>query len=290
MSEDPRLEEFLSFLTLECQLARATVEGYRRDLEAWAAFCAARGWGLGDPAAASAFLAETAQLAAPATVARRRAALNRWYRFLASRGEMAEDWELPKASVHRRLPEVLSHEAVDRLLEAPDPSRPEGVRDRAILELLYATGLRVSELADLELEDVWFDPPRVRCRGKGNKERVVPMGRPAARWLGRYLDQVRPELTGGRSTPWLFLTRRGRPFTRQGLWKLVRGYAASVGIPDVYPHRWRHTFATHLLEGGADLRVVQALLGHEDISTTQIYTHVERHRILPAYRAFHPRA
>ncbi|MBX5466558.1 MAG: tyrosine recombinase [Firmicutes bacterium] len=287
----PGLGEFLAHLGLERHLSRATLAAYEADLLAFWEFCGEDPAAVHDPGWGNRFLAaERERGRSAATVARRRAALARWYRYWNP--PTSEDGApvLAPVRVERPLPTVLSSKAVDALLAAPDVGRPQGLRDRALLEVLYATGLRVSEVIAVELEDLWWDPPRVRCRGKGGRERVVPMGRHARFWLSRYLDEVRPKWALRRGEAAVFLTRQGRRFTRQGVFKLVRRYAERAGLAPVSPHQWRHTFATHLLEGGADLRAVQALLGHEDITTTQIYTHVERHRIGPAYRAHHPRA
>jgi integrase/recombinase XerD len=186
---------------------------------------------------------------------------------------------------------VLSQEEVERLLAAPPASNPLGLRDKAMLEVLYAAGLRVSELVTLRLSDVDLEVGYVRCQGKGEKDRVVPLGRDAQTAVRRYLAGSRPHLQRGRSTPVLFLNRLGWPLTRQGFWKLLRAYATAAGIDRrVTPHTLRHSFATHLLERGADLRAVQMMLGHADISTTQIYTHVSRAHLKAVYDRYHPRA
>ncbi|MBC7106013.1 MAG: tyrosine recombinase, partial [Firmicutes bacterium] len=189
-----------------------------------------------------------------------------------------------------KLPQVLTVGEVDRLLAQARPSTPTGLRDRAMLELLYATGLRVSELVELRLADVNLAQGYVRCLGKGQRERVVPFGSVAAAHLRSYLAEVRPRLAGRRN-PYLFVNRRGRPLSRQALWKLIRKYALRAGIAKtIGPHVLRHSFATHLLENGADLRTVQELLGHADISTTQIYTHVSAAHLREVYARAHPRA
>ena len=194
-------------------------------------------------------------------------------------------------STPRGLPDVLTPEEVDRLLRAPSEDNARGVRDRAMLETLYATGLRVTELCTLRLEDVDLDRGVVRAVGKGRKERLVPMGEAARAAILRYIELARPELGGVRGRRVLFVNGRGQPITRQGFWKIVKRHAASAGIDKpISPHRLRHSFATHLLAGGADLRVVQALLGHADIGTTQIYTHVHSKRLRQIYDRHHPRA
>lgn len=228
-----------------------------------------------------------------ATRARRLSALKTFYGYL-EREEMIDtnptvNLDSPKAE--RRLPGVLSPEDVVRLIETPDVTTWTGIRDRAMLEMIYATGLRVSELCHLTINDWWAEPPRVRCIGKGGKERYVPMGRTALEWLTRYLDSVRPRLQSRKSGDVLFVNRRGAPLTRQGFWKILKKYGVQAHIDQVLtPHTMRHSFATHLLENGADLRAVQEMLGHQDISTTQIYTHVSRARLRPVYDQAHPRA
>jgi integrase/recombinase XerD len=191
----------------------------------------------------------------------------------------------------RRLPSLLSHDEVDRLLAAPDPRTPAGRRDRAMLELLYATGLRVSELVALELNDVNLETRVLVARGKGSKERLVPVGAPAGEAVRAYLATARDALLRGRRSKDLFVTPRGGRMTRQGFAKIVARFARAAGIRrPISPHKLRHSFATHLLEGGADLRAVQAMLGHADVSTTQIYTHVDRTHVKRLYERFHPRA
>ena len=198
--------------------------------------------------------------------------------------------DLSPSKLPRRLPRVLTLAEVEQLLAAPDPSTPEGTRDRAMLELMYASGLRVSETVGLALSDIDLAHEVVRCVGKGNKERVVPVGTQAVRALRVYLAQVRPRLVRARPTQALFVSRLGRPLTRQGCWKLIRRHARRAGITrPVTPHMLRHSFATHLLERGADLRAVQEMLGHASLSMTQIYTHLTRQRLRDVYSHAHPR-
>jgi len=228
------------------------------------------------------------------TMARRIYALRKFFDFLMMEGEVSENVarSMEVSRTRRKLPESLPIYEVERLLIAPDTSKSEGVRDRAILELLYSCGLRVSELVSLRKEDIDLDIGYVRVMGKGGKERIVPVGEEGKKWVRRYVEEVRPSLLrdGGSEKP-LFLTRRGEGFTRQGIWKIVKGYASKAGIKGrVHPHVLRHSFATHLLSGGADLRSIQEMLGHSDISTTQVYTHVERERMKEVYRRYHPRA
>ncbi|HET7290895.1 MAG TPA: site-specific tyrosine recombinase XerD [Vicinamibacteria bacterium] len=229
----------------------------------------------------------------PRSVARAVHALRGFYRYAVREGKIdvdpMENLKAPRA--FKALPRVLSAAQVDSLLAAPDVKTPLGVRDRAILEVLYATGLRASELVGLKPADLDLEVGLLTCFGKGRKERLVPMGRAARQWVSRYLDGVRPVLAKGRQVPRLFLSQRGGPLTRMGLWGIVRRHAVTAGVERVLtPHVLRHSFATHLLEHGADLRALQAMLGHADISTTQIYTHVSRERLRKIYDEFHPRA
>lgn len=191
----------------------------------------------------------------------------------------------------RRLPSALAVHEVDTLLSAIDTSRPLGIRDRAMLELMYSAGLRVSELTGLTLLNLLANRGWIRIVGKGSKERIVPLGKEAARWMETYINTQRPSLLKkGKATDAVFLNHRGDPISRKGIWKIVKGYAREAGIrKPVSPHTLRHSFATHLLEGGADLRVVQELLGHEDISTTEIYTHLDRTYLKEVHRTYHPR-
>lgn len=226
------------------------------------------------------------------TVRRRLSALRRFYRWLLRERYLRHDpscrLSFPRAP--RSLPKGLSEADVERLLAAPDTATPLGLRDRAMLELLYATGLRVSELTGLESGQVNLMQGVLRVVGKGNKERLVPLGEEAAEWIERYLRQARPLLAGGRAESHLFLSSRGRGMVRQTFWHAIRRHAVTAGIAAaISPHTLRHAFATHLLDHGADLRAVQMLLGHSDLSTTQIYTHVARQRLKALHQAHHPR-
>ena len=199
--------------------------------------------------------------------------------------------DLSSPKLERKLPRVLTVDEVEKLLNQPDTSTPAGIRDKAMLEVLYATGIRVSELVSLNLDDIELDEGFVRCIGKGSKERVVPMGEIAINALRSYLSKGRPKLVSNPGENALFLNHHGRRLTRQGFWKIVKKYAAQLGIrKEITPHTLRHSFATHLLENGADIRAVQEMLGHADISTTQIYTHVTKDRLKDVYARSHPRA
>lgn len=269
------------------------MRAYARDLAAYDAFLARRGVRAPDavrPADVEAFLAGAA---AAATAARRVASLRAFHEFLLRRGLSREN---PALSVRpprraRPLPDVLTVRDVEALLAAPRGQEPRALRDRALLELAYATGLRVSELTGLTLESIDLEEDLVRCVGKGSRERIVPFGGAARAALVRYLEAARATFLRGRSERALFLTRLGRPFTRMGCFKLLRECAAAAGITaKVSPHTLRHSCATHLLEGGCDLRVVQEILGHRSIETTKIYTHLDRNRLREAHQRFHPRA
>ena len=226
------------------------------------------------------------------TIARHLSSLKALHRFLKLEGKLEEDptLNLESPRTWKHLPQTLNPQQVQTLLSLPDTSKPLGVRDAAILEVLYATGMRVSELTDLELNQLHLEMGYLICRGKGAKERLVPLGSNALDRLKLYLQSARPGLVGGRPEKHLFLNRFGRRLSRQGVWKIIKAYARAAGIRQVSPHTLRHSFASHLLERGADLRVVQALLGHVDITTTQIYTHVDRQHLQKIYRQFHPRA
>jgi integrase/recombinase XerD len=227
------------------------------------------------------------------SIARHITTLRNFFSYLLREGVVDADptvyLRLPKQ--WQTIPKFLNLDQIDRLLEAPDTSQPKGLRDHAMLEVLYASGLRVSELCRLAMSDLKLDLGVLHITGKGNKQRLVPVGKQAIRVVANYLEAGRPALLKGRGSRYLFVTARGGCLTRQAFWKLLRGYARKIGIfEEVTPHIWRHSFATHLLEGGADLRSVQVMLGHADISTTQVYTHVVRSRLRETVEKHHPRA
>jgi integrase/recombinase XerD len=227
------------------------------------------------------------------SIARHMTTLRNFYSFLTREGEIKADPSefLIPPKQWSNLPKYMNRQEIDQLLLAPDLSKPTGIRDRAMLELLYATGLRVTELCQLQLNTVEMDSGVLRVTGKGNKQRLVPFGESAGEWVGRYLTEARPRLLKGRASRFLFVTARGGAMTRQGFWKLLGGHGKKAGIfRDLTPHVMRHSFATHLVEGGADLRSVQIMLGHSDISTTQVYTHVARRRLRETVDQHHPRA
>jgi len=291
----PHIDRFLSAIVVEKGLSRNTVEAYSRDLSRLSEFLISQSifeWNDVKPINIRAYVSWLTSLGLNArTVARHIVTLRRFYRFLETEG-LAKENPIPAlhlAAGARKLPQTLSLEDLRRLLQQPDPKTALGRRDQAMLELLYATGLRVSELISLQTQQVDLAGNYLTVKGKGSKMRAVPFGRWARERLVGYLREVRPRLARGGSR-FLFITRSGKSITRQGFWKLLRGYALAAGIDKrVTPHMLRHSFATHLLEGGADLRAVQSMLGHADISTTQIYTHVNGARLKEAHRRFHPR-
>lgn len=220
-------------------------------------------------------------------------ALRKFYRYLVQTHQLTvnpmANVAAPKHAQH--LPAVLTVAEVDRLLATPDTSKKLGLRDRTILEVLYATGLRVSELVHLKLADLHLEMGLIQTLGKGDKERIIPIGDVAGEWINRYLQEVRPKLLKQRTSPYLFLNAHGGGLSRQAIWQMIKRYVLTAGIKkDVTPHTLRHSFATHILENGADLRVVQELLGHADITTTQIYTHISKQRLVKVYDQYHPRA
>ena len=292
---DAAIEHFLDALWLEKGLSANTLLAYRHDLEAFAAWLAARGRSLegADRATILDYLADGLRAGKSArSAARLLSCLRNFYRHLLREGRIAADPTLQVQSprIGRALPRSLGEEDVDRLLAAPDAGTAIGLRDRAMLELLYACGLRVSELVTLELGRVNLGQGVVRIMGKGSRERLVPVGDEALAWLGRYLREARPQLVPEGSSTMLFPGRGGAALTRQAFWHRIKQHAAAAGITKpLSPHTLRHAFATHLLNHGADLRVVQMLLGHSDLSTTQIYTHVARERLKQLHAAHHPR-
>jgi integrase/recombinase XerD len=292
--------DFLAYLEFERGLARNTLEAYRSDLLQFGRFLGERGRTALDATAGDVrdFLAQLAEgngrpPVSTATLHRKTACLRSFYRHLRREGMRDSD---PMAALSaprrgKRLPEVLTRAEVVRLLEQPKGDAPTALRDRALLELMYAAGLRASEVIGLEVGDADLDEQVLRARGKGSKERVVPIGRAAARAVRDYLARGRPRLVGTRPLPQLFVNFRGGPLTRQGLYKIVRRHARTAGLADrMSPHTLRHTFATHLLAGGCDLRSVQEMLGHADVATTQLYTHLSSQRLKDVYFKAHPRA
>jgi integrase/recombinase XerD len=294
------LDEFVDALWLADGLAKNTLAAYRSDLSQFALWLAERNIhlvyaGEADLNGYLAHLHTRTPRARPTTLRRLQAAQRRFYRWLIEQGRIAADplLNIQPPVLAERFPKTLSEAQIEALLAAPDTATPLGLRDRALLELLYATGLRVTELVGLKIFNLSLNERVVRTFGKGGKERLVPLGEPAADWLQRWLDEGRPALLKGRSSDYVFVTGRKNSIslTRQMAWTLIKKLAVVAGIPRerISPHVLRHAFATHLLNHGADLRVVQLLLGHADISTTQIYTHVARARLKELHAKHHPR-
>lgn len=292
------IEEFAAYAALDRGLADTTVEAYLRDLRRFAEAMKTQGLATspdridGDDVVD--FLAECRRNGfEAASIARQLVAIKVFFRFLASRGTVSRDVTdgLAGPKLGRCLPEMLTPAEVDGMLAAFGRRGVLELRNRTILETFYASGVRVSELADLRVEQVRLDESVLRVVGKGNKERMVPVGEPARRALATYLSDVRPELEVADPSAFVFLSYRGRQLTRARVWAIVKEAALRAGVRKrVYPHILRHSFATHLLEGGADLRVIQEMLGHADIGTTEIYTHVDRSRLTAIHQKFHPRA
>jgi integrase/recombinase XerD len=294
-TKDQLADQFLNHLRVEKGLAKNTIQAYSQDLTRFLAFLESHG-DLSPLALTrdhiSEYIGSLEGLLSKRSAARNLSALKQFFRFLVASGMIgaspAKLLSAPKIPL--RLPVVLSPSEVELLLAQPDPGARLGGRDKAMLELLYATGLRVSELVGLKVQNVNLEAGFVRTLGKGSKERVVPMGAKAADALREYLLDERPALLRNRTSPYVFLNLRARPMTRQGFWKIIRQYGVQTGIQkEITPHMLRHSFATHLLQYGADLRSVQVMLGHSDISTTQIYTHVTRERLKEIHEKCHPR-
>ncbi len=289
-----RVQSFLDFCRIEKGLAWNTVEAYRRDLNRFTEHLAKVKESLSEVESVRRYVDSLYQSGlASRSIARHVTTLRNFHSFLLERGASESDPTslLATPKQWQSLPKYLNSDEIGKLIAAPDISKPAGLRDRAMLEFLYATGLRVSELCKVRVSDVEMSLGYVRVLGKGNKHRLVPVGAAALEFVQKFKDSGRLALLRRRSSPYLFVTARGSAMTRQGFWKLLRGYGRQAGIfHDLTPHVLRHTFATHLLEGGADLRSVQTMLGHVDISTTQIYTHVMRGRLRKTIDEHHPRA
>jgi integrase/recombinase XerD len=294
--ESSVIDAYLDHLRVERRLAAHTLESYARDLTALAVYAAGTSQAVEtlDRSALEAFVRQQrARGLAPRSVARSVAAIRGLFRFLVLDrrldGSPADDLRPPRA--WPALPKFLSIEQVDTLITQPDVTTTLGVRDRAMIELLYATGLRVTELVSVRLADLHLDEQYLTCIGKGSKERLVPIGEQATGWIRTYAAKPRRDLLKGRASPRLFVNARGGSLSRIGFWKILKQHALKAGLPrTISPHVLRHSFATHLLERGADLRAIQLMLGHSDLSTTQIYTHVLEARLRTVYDRFHPRA
>ncbi len=295
-SLDVLVDQYLNYLLVEKGLSKKTIESYSSDLTRYLKFLKTIKISTISNADTPAILKHLISLRNAGLGSRSRArhlvTIRGFYKFLIEEKVIKNDptrvIDLPKSGL--RLPDVLSFEEVKRLIDTPDINKPTGARDAAMIELLYAAGLRVSELVNLRIQDVNLEACFVRVFGKGSKERVVPIGLYAKEKIDYYIKTFRPKLLKNIASPYLFVARAGRPITRQGFWKLIKKYGQLAGITRrIKPHSLRHSFASHLLEGGADLRSVQIMLGHVDISTTQIYTHVAREHLKKIHEKFHPR-
>ena len=287
------LEEFLSYLSVEKGLASNSIEAYRQDLSQYRDFLARKKMRdlnrVKRDEIVQFLLREKDRGLETASLARRLVAIKLFHRFLVKEGRLREDITsvLESPRLWRKLPQFLTQAEMEKMLQGPKPKKTAGIRDRGLLEDLYATGMRVSEVVGLRTEDVNLESAFLKCRGKGGKERIVPLGEVAIDSLRTYLEKVRSRLP---QSEFVFVGPKGKPLTRQRVWQLIRKYAREAGIQKkITPHTFRHSFATHLLERGADLRIVQELLGHSDIATTQIYTHVSRDYLKSVHARFHPR-
>jgi len=297
MQQNQLIDAFLLQITTEKGLARNTLEAYGRDLRDWASFRAKK---FGEAIGKEIALQEVTEYIhhriskkiSHRSIARTLTVIRTFLKFCAREGyvkkEPSDFIESPK--LPKKLPGVLNTVEIDGLISLPDLATMEGIRDQAIIQLFYATGLRVSELVSLKMNQLHMAEGYVLACGKGNKERLVPVGKEALSSLRKYFDEVRPKMLKDKNSPFVFLSRRAKALTRQTVWMMVKKYAVQQGISSrTSPHKLRHSFATHLLEGGADLRVVQEMLGHADISTTQIYTHVSRKHLKSVHQKLHPR-
>ncbi len=292
------LQHFLDFLSVERAMSAHTQEAYKRDILQFSAYLKTCGVSECANVELKHFINYQSHMVSQsytaASISRKMASLHSFFKFLVREGTLQADPSLGTSApkIGKKLPKVLREKDVEKLLNVKDLQNksPRELRDKAMLELLYATGIRVSELVKLQLDNVNLSSGYIRCFGKGGKERIVPVGRHAQQYIKEYLDAARSSFTKN-GTPYLFLTPRGKPITRQGFWKLLKNYAKKAGIAaGLSPHTLRHSFATHLLDHGADLRIVQEMLGHANISTTQIYTHVSREHLKKIYQKAHPRA
>ena len=290
------IAEFINYLTVERGLSKNTIAAYGADLNKFAEYLESKGIADIDKIKRqdimNYLLSRKDRNISGNSISRGLVAIKMFYRFLIqerlARADVAGILESPQ--LIRPIPSVLLLSEVDKILAGPDLRDPVGIRDKAVIELMYATGMRVSEVVDLPIEGLNLDMGFVKCRGKGDKERIVPVGGKAKEALSRYIDKVRPAMAGKRQDRHLFLSRLGKKISRQTFWKMIKKYTKTARIKkDITPHTLRHSFATHLLERGADLRVVQEMLGHADISTTQLYTHINKERLKSIHRQFHPR-
>jgi integrase/recombinase XerD len=298
MIDEALIESFLNYLIVECGLSDNTIKGYKGDLRNFSNYLQDKGimrfQNLRAKMIVNFIEKEKQRGLSENSISRSLVTIKMLYKYMIMEGKISVN---PMSSINtlklrKHLPEVLHYEAVEEILRAPDCNDKLGIRDKAILELMYATGARVSEVASIKVSWINFDYGYIRCQGKGSKQRIVPMGAEASKSIRRYLQEVRPFLVKIEGDePLLFLSRTGKMLRRENIWSIVKKYAIKAGIrSNISPHTLRHSFATHLLEGGADLRSVQEMLGHSNISTTQIYTHIDRKYLKSIHQKFHPRA
>jgi len=291
------LKEYLSILKLEKNLSDNSVFSYRNDLEKFIRFCNIKKISDAEEVSSSLivdfFVEQLKYEITTSTTARYLSSLKGFFKFMFHSGYITKNptEKVESTKIHRKLPVVLSFEEIEKILAAVDIEARGGLRNRAILEMLYSSGLRVSELINLKVNDLYFQDDVIRVTGKGDKQRIVPVGRSAVEWVNKYLLNIRPFLEKKeKSDNIVFLNNRGTRFSRMGMWKIVTRYVEEAEIKkDVHPHTFRHSFATHLIEGGADLRAVQEMLGHESITTTEIYTHLDKEYLQQVMKEFHPR-
>jgi len=291
------IQSFFDYLKIERGLSKNTIQSYEDDLQAYSSFLAAAGiqniLSANSEVLSKFMFYEKDRKLSAATIARRISCIKTLYKFFTREGFIKENVTelIQSPKLWKRIPDVLNEEEVKRIIECPDLHKKQGIRDRAILETMYAAGLRVSETANLLVNNLNLEVGFIRVKGKGSKERIVPVGNKAIHFLQRYLQEVRCLLLKKKESPFVFLNKSGARLSRQSIWKMITATVRQAGIrKQVTPHTLRHSFATHLLEGGADLRSVQEMLGHADISTTQIYTHVNKKKLVEVYQRYHPRA
>ncbi|MFH1228430.1 MAG: site-specific tyrosine recombinase XerD [Planctomycetota bacterium] len=290
------IDLFLTYLSVDCGLSSNTLDAYKRDLGTFIR-------SLKDKTASASYVtgqdiynfiqSRRKSGLSSNTIARNIVAIKMFFRFLVSQGYLKKDATelIDTPRVWKRLPDVVSYSDIEKLLSAPDQTKPHGIRDKAIMEVLYATGARVSEVVNLKISDINFDSSYCKCFGKGNKQRIVLLGGEAIKALGNYLTKIRSKWVKAKSPENVFLNQQGQKLSRQSIWKLIARYGLLAGIRiKLHPHLLRHSFATHLLERGANIRYVQEMLGHSNIATTQIYTHIDKERLKSIHRQFHPRA
>jgi len=296
MIDEELVESFLNYLIVECGLSENTIKGYKSDLRNFSNYLKNKDIKRFQDLRANMIVnyieKEKQRGLSENSISRSLVTAKMFYKYMITEGKISRNpmSSISSPKLQKHLPEVLHYKAVEKMLQVPNCNEKLGIRDKAILELMYATGARVSEVASIKVSWVSLDYGFIRCQGKGSKQRIVPIGTKAVNSVRKYLQDVRPLLSKGKDGETLFLSRTGKKLRRENIWELVRKYAKCAGIKNVSPHTLRHSFATHLLEGGADLRSVQEMLGHANISTTQIYTHVDRKYLKSVHQKFHPRA